>query len=66
MVQFDETNAGSSVYAHFQSPEPTELTKAVERYILDYPEAGYMTRVEEQGQNIDGTYYIKLWRLSSC
>lgn len=66
MVQFEETNIGGHVLAKFQSPEPTELTKAIERYIIDYPEAGYMTQRHEEGQSIDGDHYVVLWRLSSC
>ena len=65
-MQFEETSTGGSVFARFESPDPTELTKAVERYMVDYPEAGYMTQIHEQGQTIDGWYYIVLWRLGSC
>lgn len=66
MVQFKETIYGNSVTANFKSPEPSELKEAVDRYFGDYPYAGYMTYVVEQGQESDGTHYFNLWRMSSC
>ena len=66
MIQFNETIRGNTVHATFKSPDPDELVKAVYRYENDYPYAGYMTRVVEEGQESDGSFYKIVYRMASC
>ena len=65
-MQFKETTFGNSVTAYFKSPGPEALDTAVSNYMKDYPYAGYMTYIIEQGQESDGTHYCKLSRMASC
>ena len=65
MVHIKEIESGFKVSVMFEG-DLESVKKAVLEYVKDYPEAGYMTHIIEEGQNLDGSHYCKIWRLASC
>lgn len=65
-ISFKEVAVGSKVMAYFKGSSKPDVEKAVQKYLLDYPFAGYGTTVEKSGDNIDGGYYVHIYRLGSC
>jgi hypothetical protein len=66
MVTFKEVTVGGKVGAYFKGSSKSEVEQAAMDYMAEYPFAGYLTEVEKKGENIDGGYYIHIWRRASC
>ena len=64
MVSFKEEQIGSKVRIYFRGTVKAEVEKAMLDYMKDYPYAGYLTQVEKHGENMDGGYYMHLWRVA--
>jgi len=60
-------NKGSSfVTVKIESKYQSEVQKAVDQYVKDFPQEGYMTEVKSLGKTDDGVFYAKLVRYASC
>lgn len=66
MVNFKEVTVGGKVGAYFKGSSKSEVEQAAMDYMAEYPFAGYLTEVEKKGENMDGGYYIHIWRRASC
>jgi hypothetical protein len=66
MVNFREVSVGRKVMAYFKGDFKPEVDKAVEKYFLEYPYGGYLTSIEKSGENVDGGYFVHIYRLGSC
>lgn len=65
MKQLKEVDSGSHTTVLIEG-SVDEVQKMIDDYLKDYPENAYMTHINEEGMRLDGGYYCKLWRLSSC
>jgi len=66
LVSFKEVFMGSKVMVYFKGPVQSEVDEAVRRYMYQYPYAGYLTSINRSGENVDGGYYVHLYRIRSC
>ena len=62
MVTFKEVTVGGKVGAYFKGSIKSEVEQAAMDYMAEYPFGAYLTEVEKKGENIDGGYYIHIWR----
>lgn len=65
-VSFKEIAVGRKVMAYFKGSSKPDVEKAVQKYMNDYPYGGYLTSIERFGENVDGGYYVHVFRLGSC
>ena len=66
MIKVEELGNDEVKKVILSSEDEKELERAVELYMLDYPENAYMTRRVDSWYGLDDRYYVSLWRRASC
>ena len=66
MTKVEEFGNDEAKKVVLSSEDESELERAVELYLLDYPSNAYMTRRVDAWYGLDDRYYVSLWRRASC